>query len=177
MKTGGKFTKTEFVLLAAAAGFLLGLALAFLSGRGAEPQTYTISAQRRAPEALTEEASPAGGDAEEASEEGEEVSPSGGDAEDASEEEEEAVPAGPVDINTASLKELDTLPGIGPALAQRIIDYRAEHGPFRTLDDLTSVRGIGPATLEKLRELAVAGTEEAGAQDGGGETSDKEKTA
>ena len=160
MKTGGKFTKTEFVLLAAAAGFLLGLALAFLSGRGAEPQTYTISAQRRAPEALTEEASP-----------------SGGDTEDASEEEEEAVPAGPVDINTASLKELDTLPGIGPALAQRIIDYRAEHGPFRTLDDLTGVRGIGPATLEKLRELAVAGTEEAGAQDGGGETSDKEKTA
>ena len=163
MKTGGKFTKTEFVLLAAAAGFLLGLALAFLSGRGAEPQTYTISAQRRAPEALTEE--------------GEEVSPSGGDTEDVSEEEEEAVPAGPVDINTASLKELDTLPGIGPALAQRIIDYRAEHGPFRTLDDLTGVRGIGPATLEKLRELAVAGTEEAGAQDGGGETSDKEKTA
>ena len=60
-----------------------------------------------------------------------------------------------VNINTASVKELDTLPGIGPSTAQKIIDYRTANGPFKTVDELDNVSGIGPATLEKLRPLVT----------------------
>jgi competence protein ComEA len=58
---------------------------------------------------------------------------------------------GPVNLNTATLDQLETLPGIGPALGQRIIDYREEHGPFRSVDDLLNVSGIGEKRLEDLR--------------------------
>ena len=61
--------------------------------------------------------------------------------------------SGPVNVNTASAAELETLPGIGPIFAERIIQYRQEHGPFRTVDALLLVHGIGPATLERIREL------------------------
>ena len=67
-------------------------------------------------------------------------------------------PTPPVDVNTADVDELDTLYGIGPALAQRIIDYREEHGPFNSLEELLEVKGIGEATLEKFRDRAVAGS-------------------
>lgn len=60
------------------------------------------------------------------------------------------LPSGPLDLNTATLAQLETLPGIGPSLAQRIADARSEH-PFRSLADLDRVKGIGPAKLEKLR--------------------------
>ncbi len=79
---------------------------------------------------------------------------------------EEVTPeaSGPVDINTADLDQLQTLRGIGPALAQRIIDFREENGPFRSVEDLLQVKGIGEATLEKFRDdIAV----EAGAPAGG----------
>ena len=66
-------------------------------------------------------------------------------------------PEGPVDINAAGLDELQRLTGIGPALAQRIIDYRGEHGPFRSVEDLLEVKGIGEATLEKFREDVTLG--------------------
>lgn len=62
-----------------------------------------------------------------------------------------------VDVNRASAAELETLPGIGPALARRIMESRAEAGPFRSADDLLRVRGIGPATLERIRGLVRAG--------------------
>jgi competence ComEA-like helix-hairpin-helix protein len=58
-----------------------------------------------------------------------------------------------VNINTAASAELELLPGIGPALAGRIISYRTEFGPFKTVDEIDSVKGIGPRTLEKLRPL------------------------
>ena len=58
--------------------------------------------------------------------------------------------AGAVHLNTASATELDALPGIGPVLAQRIVDHRSEHGPFQRVEDLQDVAGIGPAILEGL---------------------------
>jgi competence protein ComEA len=61
-----------------------------------------------------------------------------------------------IDVNSASAAELTGLPGIGPVLAARIVAYRAEHGLFRTLEGLAAVKGIGPATVEELREFAVA---------------------
>jgi competence protein ComEA len=65
----------------------------------------------------------------------------------------DAAANGPVDINTATAAELETLPGIGPAMAQRILEYRDANGPFATVDDLQNVSGIGPAMLEELRPL------------------------
>lgn len=61
----------------------------------------------------------------------------------------------PVNINTASAKELDALPGIGEVLAQRIIDYRTANGPFQSVDDLVKVKGIGEKTLEKIKPYAT----------------------
>jgi competence protein ComEA len=58
-----------------------------------------------------------------------------------------------VNINTATLEELDTLPGIGPTTAQKIIDYREENGPFAQIEDIINVSGIGPATFENIKDL------------------------
>jgi competence protein ComEA len=57
-----------------------------------------------------------------------------------------------ININSASATELDALPGIGPALAQRIIDYRTEHGPFRSVDDLRKVSGIGDVIFAGIKD-------------------------
>jgi competence protein ComEA len=61
-------------------------------------------------------------------------------------------PAARIWLNLASTEELMTLPGIGPVLAERIVRYRLVHGPFHTLAELKNVQGIGPQTLEKIRE-------------------------
>ena len=61
----------------------------------------------------------------------------------------------PIDINTADADRLDALPGIGPVLAQRIVDWRTENGPFQTAEDLLQVEAIGPATLENLQNCII----------------------
>jgi competence protein ComEA len=65
-----------------------------------------------------------------------------------------------LDINQATAADLEALPGIGPALAKRIIDYRQAHGPFQKIDDLEQVSGIGPKKLEKLKPYVIIGEEE-----------------
>jgi competence protein ComEA len=72
----------------------------------------------------------------------------------------------PLDLNSATAQDLDALPGLGPALAQRIIDYRTSHGPFKQLDDLAAVSGIGPQNLAKLKPFLVLGPGEATAPPG-----------
>jgi len=66
------------------------------------------------------------------------------------------IPA-PVDLNSATADQLDTLPGVGPSTAQAILSYRSTHGPFASVDDLDQVRGIGPAKLSQLRDLVTIG--------------------
>src|SRR5262245_8018965 len=66
---------------------------------------------------------------------------------------------GAVNINTATKEQLDSLKGIGPTKAQAIIDYRTKHGPFKSVDDLEKVPGIGPATMKDIRsDITVTGT-------------------
>ncbi|HZO62469.1 MAG TPA: ComEA family DNA-binding protein [Gaiellaceae bacterium] len=65
------------------------------------------------------------------------------------------LPPGPIQLSSATAEQLDSLPGIGPATAQKILDYRAEHGAFRSVEELDEVPGIGPARVEQLRGLVV----------------------
>jgi competence protein ComEA len=64
-------------------------------------------------------------------------------------------PIGKINVNTATLEELDLLPGIGPTIAQRIIDYRNENGDLKHLEDLKNVRGIGDALYGKIKDLVT----------------------
>lgn len=57
-----------------------------------------------------------------------------------------------IDVNQATEAELELLPGVGPVLARAIVEYRSERCPFRAVEDLDQVAGVGPATLERLRE-------------------------
>ena len=56
---------------------------------------------------------------------------------------------------SATVEQLDELPGVGPVTAQKIVDWRTTHGPFRSVDDLDDVPGIGPARIEQLRDLVT----------------------
>ncbi len=128
MKVAGKLTKSEWALLALTGAFLAALALLYLDASHTAPGAdYTISVQRMDREPPAPQL-PA-----------------------------EPEPRGPVDVNTADADALQTLPGIGPALAERIIAYRTEHGPFRRVEDLLEVKGIGEATLEKFRQEVTVG--------------------
>jgi len=64
---------------------------------------------------------------------------------------ESKLPAEPVNINTAGLMEIEALPNIGMSKAKDILEYRDKNGPFRSLDDLTKIKGIGAKTLEKIK--------------------------
>ncbi|MDX6513361.1 MAG: competence protein ComEA [Gaiellaceae bacterium] len=65
------------------------------------------------------------------------------------------VPAGPVHLSTATLEQLDALPGVGPVTAQKILDFRTKHGAFSSVDELDAIPGIGPARLDQLRDLVA----------------------
>ena len=64
-------------------------------------------------------------------------------------------PGAKVSLASATVEQLDELPGIGPVTAQKIVDWRTTHGPFRSVDDLDDVPGIGPARIEQLRDLVT----------------------
>ena len=64
--------------------------------------------------------------------------------------------AAPVDINTSSRTHLESVPGIGPGKAKAIIAYRKEHGPFKNVDELDNVAGIGPKTIDNIRSKIIA---------------------
>jgi competence protein ComEA len=66
-----------------------------------------------------------------------------------------SAPPQKVSLATATAEQLDELPGVGPVTAQKILDYRAEHGFIRSVDDLDAVPGIGPARIEQLRDLVT----------------------
>jgi competence protein ComEA len=64
-------------------------------------------------------------------------------------------PAPPVDLNSATAEQLDTLPGVGPQTAAKIISFRQQHGPFHSVEELDAVPGIGPARIEELKGLVL----------------------
>ena len=138
MRRQEKFGKVHFVLIALTLAFLSGLAvLAVREGAAAAGDAYRVKAEDGAAEGdsyrvETERGVPAEADAAAANE--------------------------PIDVNTASAEELQKLTGIGPVLAQAIVDYRAGHGPFHSVDELLEVSGIGEAKLGGIRdEVTVSG--------------------
>jgi competence protein ComEA len=70
-----------------------------------------------------------------------------------------AAPKAKVNINTASASELETLPRIGPKIAQRIIDFRSKNGNFKKVEEIMKVQGIGEKVFENIRDLITVGGE------------------
>jgi len=67
-------------------------------------------------------------------------------------------PAQPLDLNTASLEELQQLPGVGPGIAKAIVEFREKSGPFRRVEDLLAIRGLTKERVEKIRPYVVIST-------------------
>lgn len=125
-----KFPALLLILAGIFASFLLGM---FVGRRTGGEILYIDQEQSAASRAFSTEAASAGNAVSVPTESGERVN-----------------------VNTAGVEELSQLPGIGEILAQRIVDYREENGPFRCLDELCDVEGIGEKRVENLRDYAVA---------------------
>ena len=70
---------------------------------------------------------------------------------------EEKAAGAPINFNTATSEELQLVPGIGPATADKILKMRKSYGPFKSVDDLRAIRGLGPKRLEKMRKYLTVG--------------------
>ncbi|RPJ49355.1 MAG: helix-hairpin-helix domain-containing protein [Candidatus Latescibacterota bacterium] len=144
------------LIAAVSALFLLGGAVRWagvrsrIDGAGSEPA-------RRASDAAPAECAPADSGrapdgADESADPGSEESPA------PRADKKAAAPAGPIDVNTGDASSLERLPGIGPTKARAIIEWRAAHGPFRSLADLEKVPGIGPKTIARIAPLLTLGS-------------------
>jgi competence protein ComEA len=63
-----------------------------------------------------------------------------------------------VNINTASAEELETLPGVGPAMAQKILEYRKANGPFKRVEELLNIKGIGEKSFQRMKDKVTVGS-------------------
>jgi competence protein ComEA len=77
-----------------------------------------------------------------------------------------AAPAATINLNTATADQLDSLPGIGPKVAARIIEYRTKNGPFKKIEDLMNVRGVGEKNFLKIKNRLTVGTSKPAATTG-----------
>ena len=135
-----KISRLEFVLLLLTAACLAFFAGWFLGGQSA-PGTVRIAAQHSPPASQTPPA---------ASPEPEETGPAASEAQPPAPSPSASEAPGLVNINTAGSEELQTLPGIGEKRAEDILAYREEHGPFRIVEDITDVGGIGEGILSRI---------------------------
>ena len=123
----------EKIILAATAGFVLFTGGWFLAGQSrAEPYQVTVSRQQEEPAPASETAPPEETDRPDSLLEGEVIN-----------------------LNTADEYDLQRLPGIGETRARAILSYREEHGPFRSVDELDNVEGIGEGILSGLRDYVT----------------------
>ena len=74
-----------------------------------------------------------------------------------------SAPSGPVNLNTATVAQLDSLPGVGKSTAQRIVDYRQKNGAFKKIEELMNVKGVGEKSFLKLKPLITVGADRADA--------------
>jgi competence protein ComEA len=124
-------TKPAFTRIATASGLLAVTALSLLAVVLAGPPALASQARAASTKASSSKAQTASAEAQDK--------------------------ASPIDVNTAGVEALTDLPGIGHSTAQRIVDYRKEHGPFKTVDELLSVKGIGEKSLARFRDRVTVG--------------------
>ena len=141
-------------LLVLAACIVAAYVVGFYQGKGVAPATVEIVTVSSAPTASVAAVSPV------VSVPVPSAAPATADSVVESAVQEAPVNSGLVNINTASLDELDTLPGIGPVIAQRIIDYRQTYGPFTEKNQLKEVNGIGDKKYSDLENLIEVGNEQ-----------------